>query len=649
MRRHRAEIEAIAGSSESPSIENTLVALERAGRELRRVSAVFFTVSASDRTPLTDALEAELAPLLSAHDDAVTLEPRLFSRLRDLADRAPSLGLDAETAYLLERRLAGFERAGALLDDDGKARLRELNEQLSSLTTRFEKNLLAESNDRAVLITDPAELDGLDASDLSSAARAAESRGETGWLIALPLYSGHPWLSRLRDRGVRERLLRASTGRASEGGQHDNAALVQQIAGLRAERAGLLGFSSHADFVISGQTAGSPERVLTLLHTLAAPAARNVRVELERMQELADAEQDAAGSPRFTLEPWDRAYYEERVRTESYAVDSGALRPYFELERVLHDGVFAAATALYGIRFVERPDLLGYSAHVRVVEVLEEDGAPLGLFLFDPFTRDSKRGGAWMNSLSSRTSLLGDSAVVVNNLNLSAPAPGEPALLGLDEVRTLFHEFGHALHGLFASTRYPRFAGTAVFRDFVEFPSQVNEMWALRPELLESYARHVETGEQLPSGTVERLEAATLWGEGFSTSEYLASALLDLAWHALPAPVEPRDVAAFEEEVLAGAGLLLPAVPPRYRSTYFAHVFSGGYSAGYYSYIWSEILDADTGEWFEETGGLTREAGERFRRGLLALGGSRDPLDAYRAFRGRDARTEPLLERRGLV
>ncbi|MWV49998.1 M3 family peptidase [Rathayibacter sp. VKM Ac-2803] len=649
LRRHRAEIEAVAGSPDEPTVENTLVALERSGRALRRVSAVFFTVSASDRTELTDALEEELAPLLSAHDDAITFDPRLVARLRLLADRAPELDLDPETAYLLERVLTRFERAGALLDEEDKARLSILNEQLSALTTRFEKNLLAETNERAVLLDSAAELDGLDASEIAAAARAAAERGLEGHLVTLPLYSGHPWLARLRDRAVRERILRASVGRAGEGGEHDNREALQRIAALRAERAQLLGFSSHAHFVISGQTAGSPERVRALLEELAVPAARNVRAELERMQELADAEQDAAGAPRFALEAWDRAYYEERVRAASYAVDSSALRLYFELERVLREGVFAAAEGLYGIRFEERSDLVGYSAHVRVFEVLEEGGTPLGLFLFDPFTRDSKRGGAWMNSLSTRTTLLGDSAVVVNNLNISDPGPGRPALLSLDEVETLFHEFGHALHGLFATTRYPRFGGTSVFRDFVEFPSQVNEMWVRWPTLLPRYARHVETGEALPAETVTRLEAAALWGEGFATAEYLASALLDLAWHELEAPVAERDVAAFEATVLGDAGLLLPAVPPRYRSSYFAHVFSGGYSAGYYSYIWSEILDADTVEWFTENGGLDRAAGERFRRMILGIGGSRDPLVAYREFRGRDARTEPLLRRRGLV
>ncbi|ROQ06629.1 peptidyl-dipeptidase Dcp [Rathayibacter sp. PhB93] len=649
LRRHRAEIEAIASSPDEPTVENTLVALERSGRELRRVSAVFFTVGASDRTPLTDAVEEELAPLLSAHDDAITLDPRLYARVRSLADREATLDLDAETSYLLERVLLRFERAGALLDDAGKTRLSALNERLSSLTTRFDKNLLADTNERAVLLERAEELDGLDASEISAAARAATDRGADGYLVTLPLYSGHPWLARLRDRSVRERILRASLGRAGESGAHDDREVLLDIVALRAERAALLGHSSHAAFVISGQTAGTPERVRALLEELAIPAARNARAELEQMQQQADTEQDAAGRPRFMLEAWDRAFYEERVRTARYAVDSSALRPYFELERVLREGVFAAATGLYGVRFAERPDLVGHSAHVRVFEVAEEDGTPLGLFLFDPFTRDSKRGGAWMISLRTRTTLLGDSAVVVNTLNISAPGNGEPALLSLDEVETLFHEFGHALHGLFATTRYPRFGGTSVFRDFVEFPSQVNEMWIRHPELLPVYARHVETGEPLPAAVVEQLEAAALWGEGFATTEYLAAALLDLAWHETPASADRADVVEFETRALEAAGLLDPAIPPRYRSTYFKHVFSGGYSAGYYSYIWSEILDADTVEWFEENGGLDRAAGERFRRRILEIGGSRDPLVAYREFRGRDARTEPLLRRRGLA
>ncbi|NQX27581.1 M3 family metallopeptidase [Microbacteriaceae bacterium VKM Ac-2854] len=645
---HRAEIEAIASSADEPTFENTLVALERSGRALRRASAVFFTVTSADSTPLTDALEAELAPVLAAHADATTLDPRLFARIHSLYEARETLGLDDESAYLLERYHSGFTRSGALLDDAGKSRLRALNEELSTLTTRFEKNLLADTNELAVHVTDPAELAGLDAAQLAAARGAAQARGIDGYLITLPLYSGHPLLASLTRRATRERIMTASLARGRRGGEFDNRETLLAIVRRRAERAALLGFRSHADYVIADQTAGAPERAAELLDQLAAPAARNLRAELERMQQLADQVQDAAGEPRFTLESWDRAFYSEAVRSNSFAVDSAALRPYFELERVLRDGVFAAAGRLYGLGFVERADLPGYNPDVRVWEVLEADGSSLGLFLGDFFTRDSKKGGAWMNSLASRTSLLNTSAVVINNLNISRPEEGAPALLSIDEVETLFHEFGHALHGLFASVRYPRFAGTSVFRDFVEFPSQVNEMWATWPEILTDYAVHVETGEPLDPAVIERMRAAATWGEGFATSEYLASSILDLAWHGLAEPVRVDDIDAFEESVLAAAGLDSAIAPPRYASSYFAHIFSGGYSAGYYSYIWSEILDADTVEWFAENGGLLRESGDRFRRIVLGIGGSANPLDAYRAFRGRDAEIAPLLRRRGL-
>lgn len=644
---HRAEVEAVASSVEEPTFENTIVALERSGRALSRASAVFFTVTSADSTPLTDALEAELAPVLAAHNDAITLDPRLFGRIRTIHD-ARDVDLDAESRYLLERSYTRFVRSGALLDDEQKARLRLLNEQLSSITTRFEKNLLADTNDLAVHVDDAAALAGLDAAQLASARAAAEGRGLEGYLITLPLYSGHPLLASLTVRDTRERIMAASLARGHRGGEFDNGETLLEIVRLRAERAALLGFRSHADYVISDQTAGTPERVTTLLDQLAAPAARNLLAEEKRMQALADEMQDALGEPRFALESWDRAFYAEAVRSRSFAVDSAALRPYFELERVLHDGVFAAAGELYGLAFVERPDLPAYNSEVRVWEVLDADGSSLGLYLGDFFTRDSKRGGAWMNSLVARSSLLGTSSVVANNLNISRPEAGDPALLSIDEVETLFHEFGHALHGLFASVTYPRFAGTSVFRDFVEFPSQVNEMWARWPEILRRYAIHVETGQPLDPAVVERMRAAATWGEGFATSEYLASAILDLAWHDLGAPVRVDDIEAFENSVLAAAGLDSVIAPPRYASSYFAHVFSGGYSAGYYSYIWSEILDADTVEWFTENGGLRRENGDRFRRIVLGIGGSADPLAAYREFRGRDAVIEPLLRRRGL-
>jgi peptidyl-dipeptidase Dcp len=436
----------------------------------------------------------------------------------------------------------------------------------------------------------------------------------------------------------------ASRSRGIRGGEHDNQGLVLEITRLRAQRAKLLGFDSHAAFVTADETAKNPENVAAMLGSLAPAAARNARVEQADLQALVDA-----GDESYDVSSWDWAFLTEQVRAARFAVDTAAMRPYFEANRVLVDGIFFAAEQLYGVRFAERTDLVAYHPDVRVFEVTEGDGSPVGLYLLDLYTRDSKRGGAWMNPLIAQNTLLDQPTVVVNNLNVPKPAPGEPTQLSFDEVRTFFHEFGHALHGLLARVTYPRFAGTNVFRDFVEFPSQVNEMWMLWPEVLANYAVHHETGERMPQELVDNIRRSTAFNEGFLTSEYLAAALLDQAWHRIDAGTVVDDVAAFEREALAAAGLDNSAVPTRYSSTYFAHTFSGGYDAGYYSYIWSEVLDADAVEWFTENGGLTRENGDRFRSLLLGVGGSKDPLEAYRDFRGRDARIEPLLERRGLT
>ncbi|MFT4122339.1 MAG: M3 family metallopeptidase [Microbacteriaceae bacterium] len=637
-----AEIAAITGDPEPPTFENTLVPLERSGRTLDRVSTVFFTRSGADSSPFTDELEERIAPRLAAHADAIRLDPALYARIAAVHAALPHSDLDAESRYLVERRHTELTIAGAGLSDADKGRLRELNRRLSSLTTRFEKNLLADTNALAVHITDAAELAGLGEGELASAAEAARERGQGGWLVTLVLPTGHPWLGSIADRATRARIMAASRSRGTRGGDHDNRDLVLEIVRLRAERARLLGYDSHAAWVTADETAGSPERVAAMLEPLAAIAARNARAEKVGLGR-------RAGHP---VEAHDWAYYAEREREAAYDVDTGELRPYLEAERVLRDGVFFAASALYGVTFAERHDLVAYHPEVRVFEVREADGSPVGLYLLDLYTRDSKRGGAWMSSLVTQSALLDiPTAVVVNNLNVPRPPAGEPTLLSLDEVETLFHEFGHALHGLFARVSYPSFAGTAVFRDFVEFPSQVNEMWMLWPEVLASYARHHVTGEPMPAGLVERLEASSAAGEGFATSEYLAAALLDQQWHRLsPEQAAAVDsVEAFAAAALARVGLDDPAVPSRYESTYFAHAFSGGYDAGYYSYIWSEMLDADTVEWFRENGGLRRENGERFRTMLLGVGGSMDPLEAYRRFRGRDAALEPLLERRGLT
>ena len=638
MAEQRAEVDAITADPAPPTFENTLVALERSGVALDRVAAVFFTLVGSCSTPGLRAIEADVAPRLAAHADAITLDAALFARLDALFAARDELDLDPESRRLLERRHRDAVRAGARLGPAQQRRLRELNTELSALSTEFGRLLVAEAADSAVHVTDPAELAGLPAGAVSAAARAAADRGLDGWLLTLVLPTGQPALAALQDRGLRARLHAASISRGSRGGANDARDLVRRIAERRAERARLLGHPHHASWVVADGTAGTVEAVDEVLRTVAPVAAANAAAEAAELA--ADAD--------HPIEAWDRAYYAERVRRQRFALDSAALRPYFELERVLHDGVFHAAGLLYGLRFAERHDLPRYHPQVRVFDVHDEDG-PLGLYVADLFARDSKRGGAWMNSFVAQSHLLGTRPVVVNTLNIARPADGEPTLLTLDEVRTLFHEFGHALHGLFSDVRYPSLAGTSVPPDFVEFPSQVNEMWLADPQVLAHYARHHRTGEALPAELVERLARARTFGQGFATTEYLAAALLDQAWHRL-GPDEPvADVARFEAAALDAAGVAVPSAPPRYRSTYFNHVFGGAYSAGYYAYLWSEVLDADTVGWFAENGGPTRANGERFRRELLARGGAVDPMEAYRGFRGRDPELTPLLRRRGLA
>jgi peptidyl-dipeptidase Dcp len=637
----RAEVRAITSTLDAPTFENTLIPLEKSGQILQRVSEVFFNKSSSDSTEFTNELEEELAPLLAAHEDAIKLDSDLYNRIRTIHEQRESLGLDAESHYLVERYFTEFTLAGAGLDESRKKSLTDFNMRLSVLTTRFEKNLLADTNELAVIVDDVNELDGLESGEISAAAEAAKAAGHEGkYLVSLVLPTGHPYLASLTDRATRERIMTASRARGTRGGDNDNRDLVLEITRLRAERARLLGFENHAAYVTADETAHTPEAVAAMLSTLAPAAARNAHSEQGDLQ-------SAIGN-EFELASWDWAFYTDKVRKSRFDVDTAAMRPYFEVERVLRDGVFFAANRLYGVTFTERADLVAYHPEARVFEVRNEDSTPLGLYILDLYTRDSKRGGAWMNPLISQSRLLGTPTVVVNNLNVARPAAGEPTLLSFDETNTLFHEFGHALHGLFAQVTYPKFAGTNVYRDFVEFPSQVNEMWMLWPEVLANYAVHFETGEQMPSALVENLQASSAFNQGFETSEYLAAALLDQAWHRITADDSVTDVAAFESAALAAAGLDNPAVPTRYSSTYFAHTFAGGYDAGYYSYIWSEVLDADTVEWFKENGGLNRTNGDRFRDRLLGVGGSKDPLEAYQDFRGRAAVIDPLLKRRGL-
>ncbi|KRF48602.1 hypothetical protein ASH01_02645 [Terrabacter sp. Soil811] len=643
MAEHLAEVEAIAADPAPATFENTLVALERSGQTLSRTSLAFFGTSSSLATDAVQAIEEEYAPRLTAHADAVRLDPRLYARIRAVHDDEVAMAaLDPESRRLVERHLTEMTVAGAGLDESAKDRLRELNGRLASLGTQFEKRLLADSNDLAVLVDDVAALDGLTAGEISAAAAAAAEHGHEGaWLLTLVLPTGHPHLASLTDRDLRGRLHEAQGSRGNRDNANDTKALVLETVRLRAERARLLGYDTHAAAALADSTARTPERVMDLLGRLAPAAARNIEAERALLE-------DEAGHP---VEAHDWAFWAEKVRASRYAVDLAAMRPYFEAERVLHDGIFHAAGLLYGLTFDERDDLEGYHPDVRVFEVHDADGTPFGLYLLDLHTRDTKKGGAWMNSLVHQNTLLGrTSAVVCNNLNVPNPGPGEPTLLTYDETRTFFHEFGHAIHGLLARVTYPHFAGTRVFRDFVEYPSQVNEMWMLWPEVLGSYAVHHETGEPLPQELVDRLVAAQTFGEGFATGEYLAAALLDQAWHAIDVEEASRvtDVEAFEASALAAVGLANPLVPPRYRSTYFAHTFSYAYDAQYYAYIWSEVLDADTVAWFRENGGLTRANGDHYRRHVVGIGGAADPLESYREFRGADADIRHLIERRGL-
>jgi peptidyl-dipeptidase Dcp len=646
MAAHLTEIEGIANAEAQPTVENTIVAMERSGQLLTRVSGVFFALSSADSTDALNAIEVEMAPRLSAHWDQILLNERLFARVQTLYDQRDTLGLDLETHRLVEEYRTDFIRAGAALSAADKDRLRTLNAELAALSTTFGQHLLDEANAAAVVVDTREELAGLSENDVASAAAAAASRGIDGRFV-LPLLntSSQPALASLENRGLRRRVMEASLARGLQGGAFDTRDLATRIARLRAERAQLLGYATHADYVIERETAQTVEAVNARLASLVPPAVANVRREAADLQAMIRAE-----GGDFTLGPEDWAYYTERVRAERYAFDESRLRPYFEFNRVLRDGVFHAANRLYGLTFEERPGLPVYHPDILVFEVFDAGGAPLGLFFEDLYARPSKRGGAWMNAPVSQSGLLGTQAVVGNYLNVPKPPDGEPTLLSLVEVTTLFHEFGHALHALLSDVRYPYFAGTSVPRDFVEYPSQVNEMWVTWPEVFRNYAVHHETGEPMPADLLERVLAAETFNQGFATTEYLGAALLDMAWHQLtPDEVPaPDGVVTFEAAALASAGVAFEEVPPRYRSTYFRHIFNLGYSAGYYSYIWAEVLDADSVEWFRQNGGLTRDNGDHFRATVLSRGGSAEAMGLYRAFSGREPDIVPLLERRGL-
>jgi peptidyl-dipeptidase Dcp len=645
------EVDAIADSSEAPTFENTIVALEKSGQVLNRATTVFFSLSGADTNDTREKIQADYAAKLSAHGDAIALNPKLFARIKSLHDSRQSLGLDAEGVRLIERYYTDFVRSGANLTEAQKARIKDINAELATLGTRFSQNVLAEVNAAAVVVDTKAELAGLSEGQIAAAVEAAKARKLEGkYVIALLNTTGQPALTQLENRALRERVYKASIGRGSRGGEFDNTGIVSQVLKLRAERAKIMGYANHAAYVLEDETARSPQAVNAMMAKLAPAAVANAKREAMDMQAVIDAEQKAKGQPSFKLEPWDWAFYAEKVRQARYNFDESQLKPYFEMKNVLENGVFFAANKLYGLSFKQRTDLPVYHPDVTVYDVYDANGKQLAIFLADMYARPSKRGGAWMNEYVSQSGLTGNLPVVANHLNIPKPPAGEPTLMTWDEVTTMFHEFGHALHGMFSNVQYPRFSGTNVPRDFVEYPSQVNEMWADWPEVLANYAKHHQTGEAMPKALLDKVLAASKFNQGFTTTEYLGAAMLDQSYHQLSAEQIPtgKDLIAFEGAALKKNGTDFYAVPPRYRTTYFSHIL-GGYSAGYYAYIWSEVLDAESVEWFKENGGLSRKNGDWFRSKLLSRGGSEDAITTFKQFRGRDPQIEPLLKRRGLT
>ena len=645
MSEHLAELDLVAAATDPATVGNVLEAWERSGSLLTRALHAFWVVKAADTNDARDALEEEFAPRLAQHADAILLNPDLYRRLRELRRRADEgeVALDAQEEHLLAEQLREFERGGIALSESEQSRLRVINTELASLASTYDQLVVAGRNAAGVHVTDETELDGLGPDDRAAAHAAAQDAGLDGWLLTITNTTDQPVLADLTHRGLRERVHRASAERGL-GGEHDTRATLLRMVRLRDERARLLGHEHHAAYAIEDGCAGTTAAVNDILGRLGPAAFGLARARGEQLQAHLQTIE-----PGATLEPWDWAFVDRMLRQQDDDLDPGALRPYLEFESVLVKGVFAAATALYGITFHRREDLVGYTPQARVYEVREESGEHLGVVVIDPYTRPTKQGGAWMTSLVDQNHLLGDLPVVTNTCNVAPPAPGNPSLLSWDDVTTLFHEFGHDLHGLLSDVRFPSRSGTAVPRDFVEFPSQVNEIWALEPSLLADYARHHETGEPLPAAWVEQLRASA-GKQTFGYAELLAAMLLDQAWHQTPAadlPTDPEDVETFERAALARAGVDYAPIPPRYRSAFFHHIFGGGYSAAYYSYLWSEVMDADTVAWFEDKGGLSRTAGEHFRRTLLAPGGSVDAMTTYRSFRGGDPDPVHLLRRIG--
>ncbi|MBV9929713.1 MAG: M3 family metallopeptidase [Alphaproteobacteria bacterium] len=641
----RAEIERIANNPAPPSFDNTFVAMERSGRMLDRVNQAFSGVVGANTNPTLDKVQEIVNPKLSQHQDAIYLNAKLFARVQSVYDRRAKLGLNAEQRQLVEVVYQQFVHAGARLSPADKEKLKALNTRLSSLETSFQQKLVAAAKAGALVVDSPAKLAGMDQGAIAAAAQAAKERGLAGkWVLPLQNTTQQPALASLADRATRQALFEQSWNRAERGDANDTRPIIEQLAQLRAQKAALFGYPTWAAYVLSDQMAKTPAAVQRFIAQLAPATAAEEKREAGELQAAI-----RAGGENFDLKPWDWQRYSDRVRKAKYDLDESEIRPYFELNRVLEDGVFYAANQLYGISFKERKDIPVYQSDVRVFQVFDQDGSDIGLIYFDYFKRDNKNGGAWMSNFVGQSKLLGTKPVVYNVANFTKPAPGQPALLSFDDVTTMFHEFGHALHGLFASQTYPTLSGTNVARDFVEFPSQFNEHWALDPKVLAHYAKDYRTGAPMPQALVDKIKRAAKFNQGYALGELIAAAQLDLAWHDLPASAPRQQTDAFEAAALAKTGLDVTDVPPRYRSSYFLHIWANGYSAGYYAYLWTQMLENDVYAWFEQHGGLTRANGQRYRDLILSKGHTMDYGPMFRAFYGKDPDIGPMLKDRGLA
>lgn len=644
MKEQLTEIDSIVDNKAVPTFDNTLVALEKTGQLLNRAQLVFSLLTGANTNDSLQKLDEAYAPKFAAQNDAIYLNGKLFKRVEAVYNQREQLNLDSESMRLVEYYYQQFVKAGARLSDADKEQLKKMNAEEASLSSKFNNRLLDAAKAGAVIIDQKADLDGMSESDIDAAAAAAKTDGKTGkWELPLQNTTQQPYLASIKNREVRKRIFEASWIRAEKGDSNDTRKIISRLAQLRAQKAKLLGFPNYAAWKLQDQMARTPEAVNNFLVRLIKPTMVKAEEEAADIQKLIKTQGDT-----FRLQPWDWDYYSEQVRKAKYDLDESQIKPYFVLDSVLKNGVFYAASQLYGITFKERTDIPVWHRDVRVFEVFDKDGSSLALFYCDYFKRDNKTGGAWMSNMVNQSALLGQKPVVYNICNFTKPAQGQPALLSFDDVTTMFHEFGHALHGMFASQKYPTLSGANTARDFVEFPSQFNEHWALYPQVLKNYAKHYKTGEDIPQGLIDKIKKAAAFNQGYAFGEYLAAAGLDMQWHSLGADDAEQNVDSFETHALAKTGADLSYIPPRYRSSYFLHIWSNGYSAGYYAYCWSEMLDDDAYAWFEEHGGLTRENGQYFRDKILSRGNSEDLAMLYREFLGKDPSIEPLLKNRGL-